>query len=324
MAQVNFLQLSPLPVGSNTGDNVLCVVDRSDTTQSADGSNVYVEVKDLYRTETTPVTVSTPLPDIRQTWNNGAVTFVAQQTDITNTASAAGSLLHAWKVGGVIKASIDITGKGTFGNTAIPVSPTAATPLGVVSGVTNATASGAYAGGMFYAAQSVATSGNLTGMEGIAHASHTSGTVAAVIGAQGVVYVNGVGGTTTLAVGSFAGGSLTAGIVGAFRNYWACAPATGATIDKAYRYYADAVTEGVSENWTFYGVSGGVSFRNTVLADNATVGHLFIPTTTNVPSGVPSPQPSGQVAFLYSQTAHTLAVYDTNAGHWWGVALTAL
>lgn len=46
------------------------------------------------------VTVSTPVLDVSQTWNAGAVTFVGLNVDITNTASAAASSLFNFKVGG--------------------------------------------------------------------------------------------------------------------------------------------------------------------------------------------------------------------------------
>ena len=46
------------------------------------------------------VTSSTPIVDLSQTWNSGAVTFVGKKTNITNTASAAASLIEDWQVGG--------------------------------------------------------------------------------------------------------------------------------------------------------------------------------------------------------------------------------
>lgn len=57
------------------------------------------------------VTASKPLLDMAQTWNNAAVTFTADKINVTNTASNAASLIFDRQVGGVSKASIDITGK---------------------------------------------------------------------------------------------------------------------------------------------------------------------------------------------------------------------
>lgn len=47
------------------------------------------------------VTTSTPLLDLSQTWNAGAVAFSALKLNVTNTASASGSLLLDLQVGGV-------------------------------------------------------------------------------------------------------------------------------------------------------------------------------------------------------------------------------
>lgn len=52
------------------------------------------------------VTASVPVLDTTQTWNNAAVAFTANKTNITDTASAAASLLEDWQVGGTSKASI--------------------------------------------------------------------------------------------------------------------------------------------------------------------------------------------------------------------------
>jgi hypothetical protein len=57
------------------------------------------------------VTASTPLIDATQTWNNGAVTFTASKVNVTDTASASGSLLGDWQVGGTSKASITKEGQ---------------------------------------------------------------------------------------------------------------------------------------------------------------------------------------------------------------------
>lgn len=49
------------------------------------------------------------------TWNNVAVTFIAQTLDVTDTASAAGSLLARWRVGGVDKFVVSKAGAVTAG-----------------------------------------------------------------------------------------------------------------------------------------------------------------------------------------------------------------
>ena len=72
------------------------------------------------------VTSSKPLLDLSQTWNAGAVAFSALKLNVTDTASASGSLLLDLQVGGVSKVSVTklgalsatgltSTGNGRFG-----------------------------------------------------------------------------------------------------------------------------------------------------------------------------------------------------------------
>ena len=72
------------------------------------------------------VTVSTPILAGTQTWNDGAVAFTALDVNVTNTASAAGSLLMNLRVGGSsvfgVTTAGDITNNGgAFGNFTIGV-----------------------------------------------------------------------------------------------------------------------------------------------------------------------------------------------------------
>ena len=52
------------------------------------------------------VTTSKPILDLSQTWNAGGVTFTGLKVNVTDTASAAASLLQDWQVGGATKAAI--------------------------------------------------------------------------------------------------------------------------------------------------------------------------------------------------------------------------
>lgn len=52
------------------------------------------------------VTASTPLLDLTQTWNNAAVTFVGHRLNVTDTSSAAASLLLNLQIGGNNKWSV--------------------------------------------------------------------------------------------------------------------------------------------------------------------------------------------------------------------------
>jgi len=71
--------------------------------------------------------------DMVDTWNDGATTFTAIKMDVTDTASASGSLLLDLKVGGVTKASIDKNGNLTATITALDD-----VPIGAVTPSTGA------------------------------------------------------------------------------------------------------------------------------------------------------------------------------------------
>lgn len=71
--------------------------------------------------------------DMVDVWNDGATTFTAIKMDVTDTASASGSLLLDLKVDGVTKASIDKAGNLTASLTAIDD-----VPIGAVTPSTGA------------------------------------------------------------------------------------------------------------------------------------------------------------------------------------------
>lgn len=52
-------------------------------------------------------TASFPMQSIAQTWNNSGVTFTGWLENVTNTASAANSLLADWQIGGVSRMKLD-------------------------------------------------------------------------------------------------------------------------------------------------------------------------------------------------------------------------
>jgi hypothetical protein len=80
------------------------------------------------------VTVSSPFFSGTQTWNNGATTFAAFSCAVTDSASAAGSLLMDFQVGGSTKISI-----GKLGDISV---------MDTTDATTSATGSGRFAGGL--------------------------------------------------------------------------------------------------------------------------------------------------------------------------------
>ena len=61
------------------------------------------------------VTASAPVLDLSQSWGNNLITFTGIKFNVTDTASAAGSLLMDLQVGGVSKFKVDKIGNVTIG-----------------------------------------------------------------------------------------------------------------------------------------------------------------------------------------------------------------
>ena len=110
MAAIGIFELTAIASGAIQSDDVLAMVDVHDTAQAAQGSTRKVTLATLYLTQTTAVTVDTPLPNIAQTWNNGAQQFTAVRLNVTNTASAATSMLLDLQVGGVSQFKVSKAG----------------------------------------------------------------------------------------------------------------------------------------------------------------------------------------------------------------------
>lgn len=106
--------------------------------------------------------------DMVDTWNDGATTFTSIKMDVTDTASASGSLLLDLKVGGVTKASIDKDGNLTASLTAIDDVPIGAnTPS--TGAFTNITVTGTVDG------RDIAADGTkLDGIEALADVTDTA------------------------------------------------------------------------------------------------------------------------------------------------------
>ena len=98
-AKISALPSATVPLA---GTEVLPIV-QSGTTDK-------VTAADLLRQNGQTVTTSNPVLSLAQTWNAGGVTFTGMQLAITDTASAAPSLLLDLKVGGVSVFSVGKTG----------------------------------------------------------------------------------------------------------------------------------------------------------------------------------------------------------------------
>jgi hypothetical protein len=160
--------------------------------------------------------------------------------------------------------------------------------------------------------QTAAAAGTKEAIVTGAYADHASGTVDAIHGITGQVFQTGAGTTTWMRMLS-GGGSLTAGTVTNLAALAATAPGVaGATLTNLYGLHVGAMSVG-SVNWAIYcdssATSGGVTFRTTALATNATVGHVFLPSCAGAPTGVPANIPTGQIAMQFDSSNNFLYAY---------------
>jgi hypothetical protein len=107
MADTKLADLTALTAPS--GDDLLYVVDDPAGTPS----DKKLALDNLFTRGT--VTVSSPVIDAAQTWNDGAVTFTGLKFNVVSDTSASGSLLMDLQVGGVSQFSIRKDGKVGIG-----------------------------------------------------------------------------------------------------------------------------------------------------------------------------------------------------------------
>src|SRR5262252_3556074 len=94
---------------SITHSTVVVVADDGTSPVGSDEWNAAHTVTTIAATGGT-VTTSIPVLDGTQTWNASGITFTGYKLNITNTASAAGSLLQDLQVGGNSIFYVDKTG----------------------------------------------------------------------------------------------------------------------------------------------------------------------------------------------------------------------
>jgi hypothetical protein len=130
MADQKLSDLTALTTPS--GDDILYVVDDPAGTPA----DRKIALDNLFTRGT--VTVSSPVIDAAQTWNDGAVTFTGLKFNATDTASAAASLLMDLQVGGTSKANISKTGNLRISGTVLQLGQEGGTTTEIYSGTSGA------------------------------------------------------------------------------------------------------------------------------------------------------------------------------------------
>lgn len=98
------------PSGGSPGGSDTYVQYNNAGAFGGDAGFAYSAANDTVNLGGATLTASDPVLDMSQTWNNAAVAFTGVKVNVTNTASAAGSLLQDWQVGGATVVNIRSTG----------------------------------------------------------------------------------------------------------------------------------------------------------------------------------------------------------------------
>lgn len=298
MADTKISALTAL-TGANTAPNdLLAIVDTSAVTTKS------ITRQELQTFNLGTITTDIKVLDLSATWNAAGVTFTGLKFNVTDTASAAASLLLDLQVGGSSRASINkngtITGRSGAATTpGIALSDSTGMGLSHMSGI----------GGMGFTDQGF--------------------TRAAVSGVNGEF---GVGSSGSYNFGSSTNAPANNFDVRLFRdaaNTLALRNGTNAQTFNSYRSYTDASNYSrLTSKWNTTtavihaeglgtGTDGNIAFNDAALATTATVGYVMIPSCAGAPTGVPADIPTGQVALHFDSTNNKLYVYD---GGWLSTA----
>ncbi len=99
MADTKISALTALTGANSAPTDLLTVVDVSDTTMAASGTNKSITRQELQTYNAGTLTTDVKVLDLSATWNGGAVVFTGLNFTVTDTASAATSLLMDLKIG---------------------------------------------------------------------------------------------------------------------------------------------------------------------------------------------------------------------------------
>jgi len=122
MADQKVTALTALTGANSAPGDLLTLVDVSDTTMDAAGTNKSITRQELQTYGAGTLTTDVKVLDLSATWNASGVTFTGLKFNVTDTASAATSLLLDLQVGGTGKVQVTKTNSKTsspgllFGN----------------------------------------------------------------------------------------------------------------------------------------------------------------------------------------------------------------
>jgi hypothetical protein len=116
MADTKITALTALTGANSAPGDLLTLVDVSDTTMDAAGTNKSITRQELQTYNAGTLTTDVKVLDLSATWNDAGVTFTGLLFNVTDTASSSNALLLDLQVGGVFKAKISKYGALTCVN----------------------------------------------------------------------------------------------------------------------------------------------------------------------------------------------------------------
>lgn len=213
--------------------------------------------------------------DMVDTWNAGATTFTAIRMNVTDTASAAASLLMDLQVSGASKFSVAKGG----GITSVYFSASG----GVFSVLSNS-----FLGGGISASYYIPGQFQIGGIFAIGAAVNTPDVYITRDAADILAQRNGV----------------NAQAFNIYRTY------TDASNYQRLKHSWNTSTALIMNEGAGTGADGNIAFNDAALATTATKGYIMIPSCAGPPTGVPADIPTGQVALHFDSTNNQIYVYD--------------
>jgi hypothetical protein len=116
MADTKVTGLTALTGANSAPGDLLTLVDVSDTTMDAAGTNKKQTRQEFQTYNAGTLTTDVKVLDLSATWNDAGVTFTGLKFNVTSTASAAASLLLDLQVGGTSKLSVTKSSVFTLGS----------------------------------------------------------------------------------------------------------------------------------------------------------------------------------------------------------------
>ena len=279
MADQKITALTALTGANSAPGDLLTLVDVSDTTMDAAGTNKSITRQELQTYNAGTLTTDVKVLDLSATWNGGAVTFTGFKFNVTDTASATASVLLDLQVGGTSKVKIRKDGRVQFGTAGQEFEASGSYRFLIGSTVVRCAISDGFtvgAGGFFR---------------------FTSDASA-------------VAGTPDISFHRLSAGNLeqrAATVAQSFLLYRTWSDASN--YQRLTKTWSTS-TAVIHNEGAGTGADGSIAFNDAALATDTTKGFIMIPSCAGAPTGTPADIPTGQIPIVFDSTNNKLYVYD--------------